>query len=860
NLEFTVTLDNPVDVDTIVTYSTADGTATTADSDYTGQASQMITILAGDTTGTITIATTADNKVELDETMTVTLTGVAAGGRDVTIDGTANTGTGTITNDDAATISISDATIDEGGNLVFTVTMTNESDAAVSFDYATVVGSAGAGDFTEVASTTLTFAPGETSKTITIATTEDLIVENDETMTVVLSALAPNGRAVTIADDTGEGTITNDDKALLSISDVTQLEGSGGFSTFVFTVSTDKVASKDMTVVVNSAALTAAAGSDFQSVVNQPVTILAGESSATVTVSIDTDAIVEDDETFEMNLTNARFDGATDATRVEIDDAQGIGTILNDDLATITISDPVAVTEGDSGTVTLVYTVTLDNVAQEPITVDFATADGTATAGSDYVTQSGTLTFAAGETTKTISVVVNGDEVVEGNETVLVNLTDPKFDGATDATRVVIGDAQGVGTINDDDAAALTINDVTVTEGNAPGTVNATFTVTLDNAVQSGVNVNFATADGTATTANSDYDAKSGTLNFTGSAGEMKTITVVVNGDETVELDENFLVNLSSLVAVGNVTIADSQGEGTITNDDKAIITISDPVAAVTEGNTGTVGLVYTVTLDKAAQEPITVDFTTADGTANAGSDYVAQSGTLTFAAGVTTQTITVLVNGDVIVEGSETVLVNLSNAEYNGITDTSRVEIGTGTATGTITDDDVAALTINDVTVTEGDGGSQVATFTVTLDVAVQSGVSVEYATADGTATTADSDYVSTSGTLNFVGNAGETKMISVTVNGDQVVELDENFLVNLSNLIAVGNVSIADNQGEGTITNNDAALVSIGNATVAEGGNLEFTVTLDNPVDVDTIVTYSTADGTATTADSDYTGQASQ
>src|SRR5262249_45180372 len=146
---------------------------------------------------------------------------------------------------------------------------------------------------------------------------------------------------------------------------------------------------------------------------------------------------------------------------------------------------------------------------------------------------SGTLTFAPGETTKTIAVLVNGDRVGEPNEAFFVNLG-----GATGA---VVSDGQGGGTIVDDEPR-ISINDVAAKEGNS-GTTLFVFTVTLSAASDAPVTVNFATANGSAT-AGEDYDAKSGTLTF--APGETsKTITVVVRGDKKKEGDETFSVNLA---------------------------------------------------------------------------------------------------------------------------------------------------------------------------------------------------------------------------------------------------------------------------------------------------------------------------
>ena len=452
----------------------------------------------------------------------------------------------------------------------------------------------------------------------------------------------------------------------------------------------------------------------------------------------------------------------------------------------LSIND-VTVTEGNSGTVNAVFTVTLSPSSAQTVTVQFATADGTATtAGSDYVTNSGTLTFTPGQTTQTVNVTVNGDTTVEANETFLVNLSNP--------TNATIADSQGVGTILNDDIVAtssLSINDVTVTEGNS-GTQNAVFTVTLSPSSTQTVTVQFATANGTAT-APSDYQTTSGTLTFN-PGDTSKTITVRVRGDVLVEADETYFVNLSNPT---NATIADGQGLGTILNNDGvATPSLSINDVTVTEGNSGTVIAAFTVTLSASSTQTVTVQFATADGTATtAGSDYVTNSGTLTFTPGQTTQTVNVTVNGDTTVEANETFLVNLSNPTNATIADSQGV--------GTILNDDgvvASSLSINDVTVTEGNAGAVSAIFTVTLSPSSTQTVTVQFATANGTAT-AVSDYQTTSGTLTF--NPGETsKTITVRVKGDTVVEANETFFVNLSNPT---NATIADGQGVGTILNND-------------------------------------------------------
>jgi Calx-beta domain/FG-GAP-like repeat len=216
----------------------------------------------------------------------------------------------------------------------------------------------------------------------------------------------------------------------------------------------------------------------------------------------------------------------------------------------------VTVAEANTGTASATFTVTLSAASTETITVAYATGNGTANADNDYQAASGTLTFGPGETSKTITVQVNGDRVGEANETFFVVLSNP--------TNAMIADGSGQGTIIDDEPH-VSINDVSRYEGKNGHTSLFTFTVTLSMAYDVPVSLSYATADGTATTSDNDYVASSGTITF--APGETtKTITVVVKGDRKKESNENFFVDLTDLS--GYAVFLDSRGTGTILNDD----------------------------------------------------------------------------------------------------------------------------------------------------------------------------------------------------------------------------------------------------------------------------------------------------
>ncbi|WP_162560690.1 Calx-beta domain-containing protein [Methylobacterium durans] len=244
-------------------------------------------------------------------------------------------------------------------------------------------------------------------------------------------------------------------------------------------------------------------------------------------------------------------------------------------LPVISISDS-SVTEGNSGTLPASFKVSLTAASNEPITVAYSSLNGSATAGSDYTATSGTLTFAPGETTKTISVPVIDDTLVESSETFQVRLSS--------ATKATIGQAIGTGTILNDDAApppspSISVSDVSLQEGSG-GTTNAVFTLTLSASSAAKVTVGYQTQDGTALVG-SDYTATSGTLTF--NPGEtVKTVVVPVTGDVQTEASETFKLNL--LQPTG-ATLAKAQGTATIVDDDAPRPTLSVADISVAEGN-----------------------------------------------------------------------------------------------------------------------------------------------------------------------------------------------------------------------------------------------------------------------------------
>jgi len=812
----TVSLDKPVATTVTVDFATQDQLAVETD-DYTAQ-TDTLTFAPGVQTQTITIDITNDTDiVEGIESFFVNLTNIQANGANISF--TDDQGEVTILDDETATISIDDMTVNENdGTATLTVSLDKPVATTVTVDYATADQLAIDPDDYTAQTGTLTFNEGVQTQTIIIDITDDLdIVERIESFFVNLTNIQANGANITFADAQGEVTILDDETATISIDDMTVNEFDG---TATLTVSLDKPVATTVTVDFATQDQLAVENDDYTAQADT-LNFTPGVQTQTIIIDITDDLdIVEGIETFFVNLANIQANGAN----ITFADAQGEVTILDDETATISIDD-MTVNEND-GTATL--TVSLDKPVATTVTVDFATQDQLAVETDDYTAQTDTLTFSPGVQTQTITIdITNDTDIVEGIESFFVNLTNIQANGAN----ISFTDDQGEVTILDDETATISIDDVTVNENDG----TATLTVSLDKPVATTVTVDYATADQLAIDPD-DYTAQTGTLTFNEGV-QTQTIIIDITDDlDIVEGIESFFVNLTNIQANGaNITFADAQGEVTILDDETATISIDD--VTVNEPD-GTVTL--TVTLDQPIATTVMVDFTTAAQSAFAPNDYTAQNGTLTFAPGVQTQTITIAIINDSLVEGNESFLVDLINIQANG----ANITFADAQAEVTIFDDEQARFSINNVSVNE-DAGT--ATLNVTLDKPVEITVSVDYATADNSADST-TDYVSQNGTLIF--NAGEqTKTITVDIVDSNLVEALESFFVNLTNIQSgTADVIFADNQGEITIGDDDHANLTISDLTVDETVGTAFvTLSLDNPVYTETSVNFVTTDQTA-------------
>jgi len=616
----------------------------------------------------------------------------------------------------------------------------------------------------------------------------------------------------------------------LSIDNISQIEGTGADTAFSFTVSLSAASSSPVSVSYSVQAGTASAGTDFTPV-SGVLTFSPDETEKTISVPVKADSITEADETFTVALSNP-----IGASLVQ---ASGTGTIQNDDQGSLAIS-AISLNEGNSGSQDAILTVTLSSAASQPVTVVYATADGTAVAGSDYTARTGTVTFPAGSTSQQIRIPVTGDTAVETDESFTVNLSK--------ASNAVIATASAAVTLKNDDQAVLSIASAQISEGNA-GSQNADLTLTLSAPASQPVTVDYTTVNGTAL-AGSDYTAKTGTVTFPAGVTSQK-ISIAVSGDTQVEANETFSVTLGR---AQNATVSSAAGSATVTliNDDQPVVSLAD--VSLNEGNSGSNEAVITVSLSGASPQVVTVDYATANFSAVAGSDYTATTGTLSFPAGTTSQQIRIPVNGDTLVETDEQFTVSLSNAQNAVLT-------ANNTATVTLTNDDTPSLSVAAVQVQEGNSGTTEAVVTVSLSSASSQAVSVNYGTVDGTAL-AGSDYSAVSGSLLF--NPGETiKDVRVTINGDTTVENDETFLLQLSEPV---NAIISDTARVNSVTikNDDATQItvspalSVSNVTATEGNSgvtkASATVNLSFASTTPVTVAYTTKDATAL-AGQDYT-----
>lgn len=700
----------------------------------------------------------------------------------------------------------------EGDSREVTLMRTMGAEGTVSVRARTVPGTATPGvDYTAL-NQIVTFNEGEAIKKLTVNTIDDDTYSTPVSLT--FQVLDPVGTTIGSASSRTIDIVTNDAPPSIAFGNVpaSVAEQNAPWTLNLPVTLTGK------TRVNATASYTITR--DGSPTASGSITIPVGQTTGSIPLNIPGNTTPEADYQFTVLLTPGANASVGTPSTANV-------TITNDDiLGKLSVAD-VSVPETNAAGAFATFHIALAEAMTQEVRVSYATSNGTATAGSDYVAKSGVAVFPPGQTSMLINVEILGDAVPESDETFQFTLTNPV--GAI-LTRPV-----ATGTILDDDSSTappmLSISATTVIEGN-----DAAFRVTLSPAQAQEVRVSYATSDVTAN-ATSDYSATSGTLIFA-PGDTSKVVAVPVTNDTLVEPDERFAMTLTNPVGAGITT---ARAEVTILDDD-AQLTAND--VTVTES---TPNATLTVRLTPQLNRTAGVTWTTANGTAIAGSDYKAASGTLSV-SGSADITIEILLDSEQ--EPSETFYVDFSNPT-NATLARQRVAI-------TIVDDDrpaIARISVADTSVIETTGTDTTATFRVTLAEAVSSEVRVSYTTSDLTAN-AGSDYAAKSGQLVFA--PGQTLMtVPVTIFGDAIAEPDERFRLTLSNPT---NATLERPAGEAVIQDDDSGprpTLTMTPVRVLEGttsnNDAVFRVTLSSAATAEVRVDYATANGNAI-AGSDY------
>ncbi|MHC1707866.1 MAG: beta strand repeat-containing protein, partial [Bacteroidales bacterium] len=829
NGQFTVTQTLAADVNTVLTYSIGGSAAPTAD--YT-PLSGTVTILAGNTTATIDVSVVDNTILEATEDVIVTLTGITSADADVSL-GTPLTATVNITDNDVATVSIAANDADAGepaNNGQFTVTQTLAADVNTVLTYSIGGSAAPTADYTPL-SGTVTILAGNTTATIDVSVVDNTILEATEDVIVTLTGITSADADVSLGTPlTATVNITDNDVATVSIA-ANDADAGEPANNGQFTV-TQTLAADVNTVLAYSIGGSAAPTADYTPL-SGTVTILAGNTTATIDVSVVDNTILEATEDVIVTLT-----GITSA-----DADVSLGTpltatvnITDNDVATVSIAanDADAGEPANNGQFTVTQTL-----AADVNTVLAYSIGGSAAPTADYTPLSGTVTILAGNTTATIDVSVVDNTILEATEDVIVTLT-----GITSADADVSLGTPLTATVNitDNDVATVSIaaNDADAGEPSNNGQFTVTQTLAAD------VNTVLAYSIGGSAAPTADYTPLSGTVTIL-AGNTTATIDVSVVDNTILEATEDVIVTLTGITSADADVSLGTPLTATVNITDNDVATVSIAANDADAGEPSNNGQ-FTVTQTLAADVNTVLTYSIG-GSAAPTADYTPLSGTVTILAGNTTATIDVSVVDNTILEATEDVIVTLT-----GITSADAdVSLGTPlTATVNITDNDVATVSIaaNDADAGEPANNGQ---FTVTQTLAADVNTVLAYSIGGSAAPTAD--YTPLSGTVTILaGNT--TATIDVSVVDNTILEATEDVIVTLTGITSAdADVSLGTPlTATVNITDNDVATVSIA-ANDADAGepanNGQFTVTQTLAADVNTVLAYSIGGSAAPTAD---------
>jgi hypothetical protein len=622
----------------------------------------------------------------------------------------------------------------------------------------------------------------------------------------------------------------------MRVSDVSLAEGASGQQSAEFRVTLDAYPVTNVSFSAATTDGTATADSDYYSY-GQGGTIYAGSAQANAYVIVNGDTLNEADETFTLTVGNPT--GATLA------DGLGVATIVNDDPLPVISLSGCSVTEGSGIDRTCAFTLNLSAPSGRAVSVNLATAAGSAGAADYYHFEALTLTLQPGETSKSIGVSVSGDALDEFDETFQLTLSSPQ--------NATLGTTGATGTIADDDAPpslAIDNGGCAVTEGHA-GSIDCVFNARLSAPSGKPVNFTSATADGSA--GGADYAGHGATARSIPAGQTVVAISVPVLGDGLDEDDESFALHLGN---VANATPGALAAVGSVIDDDLAPeLHVDDGGCIAAEGNAGAASSCnFVARLTAASGKPVSFTTATLDGDALSGSDYSGHGATArSIPAGQTSVTIAVPVLGDTLDEDNESFTLSLT-----GIGNATPASFA---VTGTLVDDDATpSLGIDNggCSRSEGNAGPANCSFVVRLSAA--SGKPVTFTSATGgNSATAGVDFGAHAVTPRAI-PAGLTSLaIDVPVLGDTMDEPDETFFLSLA---SVANATPGGLSATGTILDDDAApalSVDNGGCAVNEGNSgvsyCSFVVRLSAVSGKQVSFDSATANGSAV-AGSDYTG----
>ena len=800
----TGTTDNTATVDFTTTNVTA-----TAGSDYTAT-NGTVTFTNGVTSQTITLVLANDVTLESSETFQIRLSNPS----DATL-GTLRTNTVTITDDDISILAFDVSTnlvSETNETITFSVLRTGVTNTEVTVNYITTnVTAVAIGDYV-ASSGLLTFAAGVVSNGFSLTLTNDLLQESSETFQVRL--INPTNTTVSVATNTI--TITDDDAASVAFLHGTT-NVSEGVGTMTITAVRTGATNTAATVRFYSTNGTATAASDYFAT-NGILSFAVNEVSKSFELRIINDLVAENAETVFLRLvspTNCTVSGF----------GTNLVTINTNDSAYVSWSVSSVSTNESTNTITL--TVNRTGTTFNDVTVDFATTNVTATAGTDYTATNGTVTFTNGVTSQSITLLLANDDLQESSETLQVRLSNPSDGILTNGTNTI--------TITDDDNSTLAF----ATNAISSGESNVTLTIVVERsgATNTAVAVNFTTTNVTATAA-SDYTATNGTLYFAPGIVS-NSFTADILHDLSLEGSETFQLRLSSAT---NTTLATATNTVTITDDDAASVAFTTNAITVSE-DVGTVTL--TAVRTGATNTTVSVNFTNLSGTtATAVTDFTATNGLLVFAPGVTTNTFAVIVINDLVAENSEAFSYRFLN-----VTNCTIGNYGTNTVTISTNDSAVLAWSITATNISESG-----ANLTLTVN---RTGTTFNEATVDFTTTNVTaamgSDYTATNGTLTFT-NGVASQDITLLIASDDLQEANETLRVVLSNPT---DATITSRTNTITITDDDGSTLTFTTNAVTlpeEDTGVTLTVVRSGATNTAVSVDFTTTNVTAT-ADNDYT-----